>query len=98
MSPLEDLCRTRTSRDRKGTIPDKWNDVLLRRDLERLIGEGLVTPVTSVREIPADFREKIWYEEVGTGNLYVYVAAWERGSPEFRRHAVSPKDGTRSIQ
>ena len=96
--PLEDLYQTRTSRDGKGTIPDEWNHVLLQRDLERLIGQGLAKPVTSVREIPPDFREKVWYEEVGSGQLYVYVAGWERGSPDFRRHADAPTDAPRSIQ
>jgi hypothetical protein len=32
MSPLEDLYLTRTDRDRNGTIPDRWNNVLLIRD------------------------------------------------------------------
>ena len=99
MSPLEDLYQTRTNRDVKGTIPDEWNHVLLQRDLERLISQGLVQRVTSVREIPPDFREKIWYREVTGGDLYVYVASWERGSPEFRRHTeAAPGDGSTLIQ
>jgi hypothetical protein len=99
MSPLEDLYQTRTNRDGKGTIPDEWNHMLLQRDLERLISQGLVQPVTSVREIPPDFREKVWYQEVTTGDLYVYVPGWERGSPEFRRHTEArSRDGSRLIQ
>ncbi|HKO19386.1 MAG TPA: hypothetical protein VJU82_10925 [Acidobacteriaceae bacterium] len=86
ISPLEDLYQTRTNRDRKGTIPDRWNDALLQRDLERLISEGLVERLTNIREIPPDLREKNWYQEVATGNLYVYIDAWDRGGPEFRRY------------
>jgi hypothetical protein len=83
---LEDLYQTRTNRDRNGTIPDEWNRVLLFRELDRLICEGAVERVRNVREINPFPREKIWYREISTGNLYVYVAGWERGSPEFRRH------------
>jgi hypothetical protein len=36
MSPLEDLFRTRTNRDRLGTIPTESDHVLLMRDLDRL--------------------------------------------------------------
>lgn len=98
MTSLDDLYQTRTNRDGKGTVPDEWNHVLLQRDLERLIGQGLVRPVFGVREIPPDFRQKVWYEEVDTGHLYVYVAGWERGSPEFRRHADARIDAARFIQ
>lgn len=86
MSPLEDMYQTRTNRDRTGTILDRWNDELLHRDLKRLIDEGLVERISDLREFSSDEREKTWYKEVATGNLYVYVAAWERGAPEFRLH------------
>ena len=36
ITPLEDLYRSRTNRDRNGTIPDQWNHVLLQRDLAGL--------------------------------------------------------------
>ena len=58
MNPLEDLYQTRTNRDRNGTIPDRWNDVLLHRDLERLINDGLVERITNLREIAPFEREK----------------------------------------
>jgi hypothetical protein len=54
-----------------GSIRDEWNLLLLQRDLERLISEGLIERVTNMREIPPDSREKTWYQESGTGNLYV---------------------------
>jgi len=79
MSPLEDLYLTRTNRDRDGTISERWNHELLHRDLERLINEGLVERVTNVRELPPYSREKTWYQEIATGNLYVYVAPCEAG-------------------
>lgn len=93
INPLDDLYRTRTNRDRNGTIPDQWNHVLLQRDLEHLISEGLVERVTNIREISNDSREKIWYQEIGTGDLYMYVAAWERGAPEFRRCSETTMNG-----
>ena len=54
MSPLEDLYQTRTNHDRRGTIPDEWNHVLLQRDLERLISEGLIERVTDICEFSPD--------------------------------------------
>ena len=86
ISPLDDLYQTRTNRDRNGTVLDQWNHVLLLRDLQRLINEGLVERVTNIREISPDLRDKTWYRETATGMLYVYVEGWERGSPEFRRY------------
>ena len=93
MTPLEDLYQTRTARDRNGSILDQWNDVLLHRDLERLINDGLVEIETNIREISSFELEKTWYREIATGNLYVYVAAWERGGPQFRRYIESVADG-----
>jgi hypothetical protein len=99
MSLLEDLYQTRTNRDRNGTIPDQWNHVLLLRDLHRLISDGLVERVSSLREISTDPRDKTWYQEISTGDLYVYVDGWERGSPEFRRHTErASHDGSHLIQ
>ncbi len=89
MSPVEDLYQSRTNRDRNGTVPDEWNDELLHRDLERLINDGFVERITNLREISPFEREQTWYKEIVTGNVYVYVAAWERGAPEFRRHTES---------
>jgi hypothetical protein len=87
MSPLEDLYQTRTSRNRNGTILDEWNCVLLLRELDRLIHEGLAERVKNVREISPDQPDQTWFRETSTGNLYVYVKGWERGSPEFRRYS-----------
>lgn len=97
MSPLEDLYQTRTSRDRNGTISDEWNHALLLRDLDRLIDEGLAERVKNVREISADQRGQTWYRETSTGNLYVYVEGWERGSPEFRRHTKLASVGVSNL-
>ena len=83
MSPLEDLYQTRTCRDRKGTILAKWNHVLLFRDLDRLINEGVVERVRNVREISPDQRDTLWYQETSTRNLYVYVAGWSGARPSF---------------
>lgn len=63
MSPLEDLYQTRTNHDRRGTIPDEWNHVLLQRDLERLISEGLIERVTDICEFSPDPSETTWCQE-----------------------------------
>jgi hypothetical protein len=60
MTPPEDLFWSRTNRDRVGTIRDGSNHVLLLRDLDRLIGQGLIKRASDVREISADSREKIF--------------------------------------
>lgn len=94
MSHLEDLYQIRTNRDRNGTLPDQWNDELLHRDLERLISGGFIERIANLREFSPFEREKTWYREIATGDVYVYVAAWERGASEFRRHieAVAGSD------
>jgi hypothetical protein len=93
MSPLEDLYQIRTRQDRNGTLIDEWNHVLLHRDLERLISEGLVERVTKIREISPDPREKTWYKELATESLFGYVAPEERSGPEFRRYTPSSPNG-----
>jgi hypothetical protein len=64
----------------------EWNQVLLFRDLDRLINQGFIKRVENIREISPAPREMIWYKELSTGNLYVYVAGGERSAPEFRRY------------
>jgi len=71
-----------------GTIPNQWNQVLLLRDLDRLISDGRIERLRNVREVYPDPRDKTWYRKTATGNLYVYVTGWERGSPEFRRDTI----------
>jgi len=85
MSPLEDLYLTRTQRNRDGTILDEWNHVLLLRDLDRLVSEGIIDRVKNFREISRHSRDMTWYRENSTEALYVYLAPCERGAPEFRR-------------
>ena len=97
ISPLEDVYRTRPMRDRNGTLLDEWNHVLLHRDLKRLIGEGLVEQMANVLEISPDPRERTWYKELATGNLFVYVAPEERSGPEFRRHVDSAPIGESTL-
>jgi hypothetical protein len=33
----------------------------------------------------SDFRERKYFRDLGTGEMYIYVSGWERGSPEFRK-------------
>jgi hypothetical protein len=99
MSPLDDLYQTRTNRDRNGTIPDEWSRVLLFRDLDRLIIQGAIERMGNVREISPDPREKTWYREASTGDVYVYVEGGERSSPEFRRYEdQAQSNGSTRIQ
>ena len=78
---------------------DHWNHVLLHRDLKRLISEGLVEHVTNIREIYPDRRERTWFQELATENLYVYVAPEERSGPEFRRYTeLAPSGESHLVQ
>jgi hypothetical protein len=99
---LQDLYETRTARDRDGTVGDEWNRVLLRRDLDRLIAECQVEPVDWLFPPESDSRERKFFHDLGTGEIYVYVAAAERSGPQFRRlregDTSSLRAGTQSIQ
>jgi hypothetical protein len=82
---LEDLVRTRTNRDRDGTLASPWDEVLLWRDLHRLVEEGLVDPVDGLSRPDFDSLKKRHFRDVGTGSLYIYIPAGEKRSPQFRR-------------
>jgi hypothetical protein len=82
---LEDLFLARTDNNTNGTISTEWNRVLLWRDLERLMNDGFVGSINCPSDTEGRFREKQCFRDVGTGEIYVYVAGWERGSPEFRK-------------
>ena len=68
-----------------GTISTGWNRVLLWRDLQRLVDDGIVERVNCQSDAQADSRERDCFREPATGDVYVYVTGWERGSPEFRK-------------
>jgi hypothetical protein len=82
---LENIFSTRTDNDRRGTISQEWNRILLWRDLERFIAEGLVERVECKTVSEADFRERQCFRETETGEIYVFIEGWERGCPEFRK-------------
>jgi hypothetical protein len=82
---LADLFSTRTERNTKGTIRSEWDHELLHRDLARLIAEGVVENVPCPPHDGSDFRPSRCFRDVLTGETYVYVEGWERGSPEFRK-------------
>jgi hypothetical protein len=84
---LEDVWETRTNNTRTGTVVTEWDKVLLWRDLRRLIAVGLVEPTDGPADNDPDPRERKYFRDVGTGEVYVYISGWERGSPEFRRQA-----------
>jgi hypothetical protein len=44
---LEDLFRTRTDRNSNGTISAEWDQVLLWRDIQRLIADGAIQQIES---------------------------------------------------
>ncbi|HEX6495213.1 MAG TPA: hypothetical protein VF018_07010 [Acidobacteriaceae bacterium] len=86
---LEDLFRVRTDRNTEGTISGEWDRILLRRDLERLIAEGFVE-ITHCSSCPDPrSRERLCFRDTSTGEVYLYVEGWERGSPEFRKQTSS---------
>jgi len=82
---LEDLFNTRTQHDRSGTLRGGCDETLFWRDLERLKTEGLVEEVQRPSDADSDFRETRYFRDLLTGETFVYVGGWERGSPEFRR-------------
>jgi hypothetical protein len=82
---LEDVFSTRTDRNAKGTITTEWNRVLLWRDLQRLISEGAVEAAECPYNADQDSRERRCFRDIGNGDVYIYIAGWERGSPEFRK-------------
>jgi hypothetical protein len=84
-SALEDLFQSRTDNNTKGTISSEWNRILLWRELERLIAEGAVEMIDCSADSDSIARERRCFREIGTGDVYLYVEGWERGSPEFRR-------------
>jgi hypothetical protein len=55
------------------------------RDLDRLIAEGLVSKVECTRDAETGLRERQCFRDLVTGEVYIYIEGWERGSPEFRR-------------
>lgn len=82
---LEGLFLARTDNNAKGTISTEWNRVLLWRDLQRLVDEGSVQSIDCPFDDDPDFRERQCFRDIGTGEVYVYLAGWERGSSEFRK-------------
>lgn len=85
IGPLEDLYNTRTEQNTKGTIVSEWNHSLLWRDLNRLIAEGLVSTIECPTDLEREYVEHHCFRDNVTGETYVYIKGWERGSPEFRR-------------
>jgi hypothetical protein len=101
-SALEDLFVTRTDNARDGNIGDEWNHTLFWRDLDRLIAEGAVGSVDWPLPIDRDSRERKFFRDLGTNEIYVYVGYGERNGPQFRKlregDTPSLKIGTQSIQ
>jgi len=84
---LEDLWGTRTNNSRSGTLVGEWDEVLLWRDLHRLAEEGLIEPIDGLSRPGFDTLERRRFRDIETGDVYVYVPAGERRSPQFRRVA-----------
>jgi hypothetical protein len=61
------------------------HDALLHSDLKRLVAEGAVERVRCPFYALEDWRERTCFHDLITGDVYVYIAGWERGSPEFRK-------------
>jgi hypothetical protein len=73
---LEEIFNVRTNGN--GYVETKWNDILLKKDLRRLIAEG------RIREFIVS-SEMTEYQDRETGEIYEYHAAWERGCPRFNK-------------
>jgi hypothetical protein len=84
---LEDLFRMRTERNTLGTITGEWDHVLLWRDLDRLAAEGAVEAIDSpaTADPDPDSRQRKYFRDLTTNEIYMYVGGSERGSPEFRK-------------
>jgi hypothetical protein len=99
---LEDLFVTRTDHARDGNIGDEWNHTLLWRDLYRLIAESAVETIDWPLPVDGDSRERKFFRDLGTNEIYVYVGHGERNGPQFRKlregDTPSLKSGTQSIQ
>jgi hypothetical protein len=79
------LSLARTDRYTNGTISGEWDRILLQRELERLIAEGIVEVIDCSPRPDTTFQETRCFRDTGTGDAYLYVDGWERGSPEFRK-------------
>ena len=44
-------------------------------------------PRLNARQVPAIVGKESCFRELASGEIYVYVAGWERGSAEFRKLA-----------
>ena len=82
MGPLEDLFQTRTMGNHYGTV---LHNSLLLSDLDRLEEQGVVERIACPFEVLEDSRERTCFLDLMSGDVYVYIAGWERGSPEFRK-------------
>jgi hypothetical protein len=81
---LEELFGLRTNGN--GYIQTEWDDVLLKRDLQRLMAEG------RVQELPSPVMpgwpggpERKRFQDLGTGETYEYSDSWERVGPRFKK-------------
>jgi hypothetical protein len=86
---LEDLFNVRTNGN--GLIRSEWDDVLLKRDLERLVAGGQVKEVPrAVKEqsVWPDELEKKWLRDCETGETYEYTCAWEKSVPRFKKLSI----------
>lgn len=79
---LDDIVTVRTNGN--GSLRSQWDEVLLKRDLERLVTDGKVREITR-----ADGIEGKWFLDCGTNQIYQYTPAGERASPRFERLNVN---------
>jgi hypothetical protein len=68
---LEDLFRARTDRNTNGTISGEWDRILLQRELERLIAEGVVDVIDCSPRPDTIFRERRCFRDVRSGEVYL---------------------------
>jgi hypothetical protein len=83
---LADLFDVRTNGN--GFIRSQWDDILLKRDLERHITEGRVKEVPRVvkqQSTLPDGLERKWFRDCETGDTYEYTGYGERSGPRFNK-------------
>jgi hypothetical protein len=90
---LEELFNMRTNGN--GYVLSEWDDILIKRDLERLVAEGRVREMPfpiSKQPLWTDSPERKRFRDIEAGEAYEYVNGWERGRPRFNKVNSGPSD------
>ena len=80
--PLEEIFRARTNGN--GYVQQEWDDILLKREILQLLGEGRIHEEACAPSptYPEGWRTRR-FRDLETGDTYEYTGPWERGGPRF---------------